>query len=226
MARARVPRATSGGTRRARITKNASSMLKASDSPSRYTTTGHIQLPRTRAPIAAATIHWRSSTRTTPGCRHIATSKVRTPPATEAATTAPVARGILIADRARVSSMPSCSRRSRSRPTRPGRAGPAGLVPGPAGPVLAVPGCAVPVAVIPRPAVPGCAVPVVAVPRPAVPRRGYRTAPCAQDVPDHRLGFHVSAGPVGDSETVAPSRVGSSRAADCLRSIGPAVAAA
>ena len=40
------------------MTKNVSSVLNASDSPSRYTTTGHSQLARARAPIAAATIHW------------------------------------------------------------------------------------------------------------------------------------------------------------------------
>ncbi len=117
VARARVPRVTSGGTRRARITKKASSMLNASDSPSRYTTTGRIQLPRTRTPIAAAMTHWRSPTRTGPDC-HIATSRVRTPPATDTATTAPVACGILRTDRAGVSSTRNCSTPSRSRPGR------------------------------------------------------------------------------------------------------------
>ncbi len=43
-----MPSVTSGGTSRARITKKPSSMLKASDSPPRYTTTGHTQLPRAR----------------------------------------------------------------------------------------------------------------------------------------------------------------------------------
>src|SRR5260370_668655 len=51
----KVPSVTSGGTSRARITKKPSSMFSASDSPPRYTTTGHAQLPRARPPTAAAT---------------------------------------------------------------------------------------------------------------------------------------------------------------------------
>src|SRR5579859_4862195 len=50
--------------------------------------------------------------------------------------------------------------------------------------------------------------------------------PCGKEIPDHRLAFHVSAGPVGDSWTVVPSRIASRLPADWLRFIGPAVAAA
>ncbi|HMH37865.1 MAG TPA: hypothetical protein VK584_13120, partial [Streptosporangiaceae bacterium] len=49
--------------------------------------------------------------------------------------------------------------------------------------------------------------------------------PGTQDFPDHRLGFHVLAGPVGDSLTATPGRVGR-RGANWLRFSGPAVAAA
>ena len=72
-------------------------MLKASDSPPRYTTTGHTQLPRASAPTAAATIHWLSLTGAEAGCRHAAASKASAPPATEVATTADVARGSFMA---------------------------------------------------------------------------------------------------------------------------------
>src|SRR5437763_14472964 len=92
----RVPSVTSGGTSRARITKKPSSMLSASDSPHRYTTTGHTQLPRARAPMAAAAIHWPSWRCAGAGCRHSATARVTAPPTTEAATSAQVAPGNLI----------------------------------------------------------------------------------------------------------------------------------
>src|SRR5207245_1041271 len=45
-------------------------------------------------------------------------------------------------------------------------------------------------------------------------------------IPDHRPVFQVLAGPVGDSETVAPFLAGLRPAADWLRFIGPDVAAA
>ena len=57
VAAASVPRVSSGGTSRARMTKKPSSRWKASDSPPRNTTTGHTQLPITRAPIVTATTH-------------------------------------------------------------------------------------------------------------------------------------------------------------------------
>src|SRR5581483_3160737 len=143
------------------------SMLKASDSPPRYTTTGHTQLPRASAPIVAATSHWLPSMGVAAGCRHPATSRVRAPPATDAATMAQVARGSFIARRpAWRASIPCRTVPGGAVPGRsvPGGAGPVAVVPGPAGPVVAVPGGAGPVAVVPGPAGPGPAVPVVAVP--------------------------------------------------------------
>ena len=206
--------------------RSASSMLKASDSPSRYTTTGHIQLPRTRAPIAAAMIHWRSSTRSRPGCRHIATSKVRTPPATEAATTAPVARGILIADRARVSSMPSCSRPSRSRPTRSRPSRPSRNR---SRPCRSSPRRSRPRRPSLRHSRPGRSRSSRSSRRRSTPGRptsSYRTAPASRTSPTTGSGSTCRPGRWVTAETVVPGRVGSSRAADWLRFIGPAVAAA
>ena len=81
------------------MTKKHSSRFTASDSPPRYTTTGHTQLPGAARPWPPATIHWLWADVPRERLPQRGTTSASVPPATEPATMADVTLGNFIACR-------------------------------------------------------------------------------------------------------------------------------